>query len=80
MAGCLEACKGLGFHAEELPSQAAFPMEACEYVEASHRLLSLQTEVAARENANQFGSLLDMAKLAENVSQSLHPEQIYWHV
>ncbi len=69
LAGCLEACEGLGFHTEEtVGGTSSFPADACRYVDASSHLLSLQTEVAARENANLFGSLLDTARLAENVS------------
>lgn len=72
LAGCLEACEGLGFHTEEVAEGAvSFPVEACQYVDASHRLLALQTEVEARGNANLFGGLLDSAKLAKNVSRLL---------
>jgi hypothetical protein len=79
LAKCLDACEDFGFHTEESASETVtFSGEACEYVDATHRLLSIQTEVAARENANLFGSLLDTAKLAESVGLS-SPHFLFHH-
>ena len=63
IANCLEMCKEQGFCPEEDAQPVSLGPDACQYVDAVHKLCALKADILVRQDADLYGTLCSQADL-----------------
>ena len=64
---CLEVCKEQALWPEEVAQQVSVVPEACQYIDAVHKLCALKADIIVRQDADLYGTLCSRADLNAKV-------------